>query len=609
MGISFRDIGSFANGVNNASNKADAAVFADRKAELQADRQMHIDMKTKRYESELKSFEAEDKKFKAISAVNAKFKGSENEIAPSEYGAAYLQETNPTLLYQIQKDYMDYPELLNKQLAVYANPNFKTSTTRDTLDNKRKEDIAVITSKYKNDLEAARGDSKLINAILGKRDKAIAETIQNNIDGEKGTIAAKEIAIEIDDNKELGFIIGDEKPLAFRVPAKWIKDSKIADLRKDVKKDINNTNKNMINTTLDVFASNNVSLPKQFLTFEQGKAGGTITGIKDNGKIVVEQVKLLTNQATNFMSNAWVYKQDTDASNVSNYYSSVEANKLLTSRVRDYSSEETISQEKKGFWKDRENFIGFVPFSVVGLNNDFTFKNNKDVTQLAIINSKNRKYTGKVYFEALKEIAKENDPTFKNTNEATAINNLQDKLLKLNEGQSSDLLTKVKSIMKSKLISEEKAVDDKPNNLDNSGSSKRVIYNGESIAVNEESTKLFADNGVDINSLEVDTVTNTKTDTSNQNTEEKLLQEVEQDIKPTKKIETKKVGTDTIVKKITPIDIGIENQPVFESLQSIQKILPNEMTGKEIKAKYEINFYLPDRAIFRPSKEISEQGR
>ena len=81
--------------------------------------------------------------------------------------------------------------------------------------------------------------------------------------------------------------------------------------------------------------------------------------------------------------------------------------------------------------------------------------------------------------------------------------------------------------MKSKLISEEKAVDDKPNNLDNSGSSKRVIYNGESIAVNEESTKLFADNGVDINSLEVDTVTNTKTDTSNQNTEEKLLQEVE----------------------------------------------------------------------------------
>ena len=136
-----------------------------------------------------------------------------------------------------------------------------------------------------------------------------------------------------------------------------------------------------------------------------------------------------------------------------------------------------------------------------------------------------------------------------------------------------------------------------------------IIYNGESIAVNEESTKLFADNGVDINSLEVDTVTNTKTDTSNQNTEEKLLQEVEQDIKPTKKIETKKVGTDTIVKKITPIDIGIENQPVFESLQSIQKILPNEMTGKEIKAKYEINFYLPDRAIFRPSKEISEQGR
>ena len=115
-------------------------------------------------------------------------------------------------------------------------------------------------------------------------------------------------------------------------------------------------------------------MPKQFLTYEQGIEGGTITGIKDSGKVVVEQTKLLSDQALNFMSNEWIYGQNKDASNVSNYYSDVEANKLLTSRVRDYSSEYTISQQKKGFWKDRENVIGFVPFAVVGLNNDFIYK-------------------------------------------------------------------------------------------------------------------------------------------------------------------------------------------------------------------------------------------
>ena len=216
----------------------------------------------------------------------------------------------------------------------------------------------------------------------------------------------------------------------------------------------------MINTTLDTLSVLNVPLPKQFLTYEQGIEGGTITGIKDSGKVVVEQTKLLTDQATNFMSNEWIYAQDKDASNVSNYYSDIEANKLLTSRVRDYSSENTISQQKKGFWTDRENVIGFVPFSVVGLNNNFIYKYNADGEGSGItVDAKDRKNVGKVYFETLKEIAQANDPEFKNTTEATAINNLQDKLLKLNENQNPALLKLVKETMATKLGLMEPAVE------------------------------------------------------------------------------------------------------------------------------------------------------
>ena len=105
MGISLGDIASFATGVVDADTAATQERLKDRRAELQADRQLYIDMKTKKYESELKSFEEENKKYKAVQAVNAKFEGSETPVIPSDYGRAYLMETNPQLLLQYETLY------------------------------------------------------------------------------------------------------------------------------------------------------------------------------------------------------------------------------------------------------------------------------------------------------------------------------------------------------------------------------------------------------------------------------------------------------------------------------------------------------------------------
>jgi len=419
MGISFGDLASFTKGVVDADTAATEARLKDRQAELIADRQLYIDMKTKKYESELKTFEEENKKYKAVQAVNAKFEGSETPVIPSDYGRAYLMETNPQLLLQYETLYKDNPNKLNKALSTFGDKSivdFKTTNTRDALDNKLTTDINAITAGYKKALENARGDSKLINAILGKRDKEIKLVIEKNKDGETGAIAAKEIATQTDTNESRGFEFGKEPEVAndylFR---KWKKDSKIQDLRKDVKGKVSSIHKGTINTTLNTLSSLNISLPKQFLTFDQGKTSGTITGIKDKGKIVVEHINLLDNQALNFMSNEWIFNKDTDATNVSNYYSEIEAENLVTSRVRDYSSEGTVSQQKKGFWKDRENFVGFVPFSVVGLDNDFIYK--KDGGGVTI-NSSNRTQVGNLYYQTLKKIAASNDPYFKNSTEA-----------------------------------------------------------------------------------------------------------------------------------------------------------------------------------------------
>ena len=600
MAISLGDIASFATGVVDADSAATAERLKDRRAELQADRQLYIDMKTKKYESELKSFEDENKKYKAIQSVNSKFEGSETPVIPSDYGKAYLMETNPQLLLQYQTLYKENPNELNKILSTFGDKSvvdFKTSTSRDALDTKLKTDINAITAGYKKALENAKGDSRLINAILGKRDKEIKLVVEQNKEGETGAIAAKEIARETDSTEARGFEFGAEPEIANTyLFKKWKKDSNIQTLRKDIKGKISSIHKGTVNTTLNTLGSLNISLPKQFLTFDQGKTSGTITGIKDKGKVVVEHITLLDNQALNFMSNEWIFGKDTDATNVSNYYSEIEAENLVTSRVRDYSSEGTVNQQKKGFWKDRENFVGFVPFSVVGLDNNFIYKEDGGGVT---INSDSRKQVGSLYYQTLKKIAMANDPEFKNSTESEAINKLQDKLLKLREGESSNLLTQVKNEMATSLKLTEPKVEentDAPINENNETTSKAIDTitiiksDGSKIENVENTTQNVAkakEDGytVEINKTNTAPITDDKVEGDSGSVAEQVA----------KATKTKE--------RIKPTDVGLDNQSgYFDTLSSILAILPNKMSGQEIMDKYNIAFPINKFTKYSPSK-------
>ena len=210
MGFSLGDLGSFAVGAIKQDEKNTAEKLVDRRAELQADRAMHIKMKEQKYERDLKTFDEENKKFKAIQSVNAEFKGM-GEISSAQYGERYLQETNPTLLMEYKKMYVKYPNKLNDFLKQYGNEaikNFKTTNTIDSLDANRKTSIDEITAVYKTKLEEARGDSFLINKILGDRKKAIATVETVSQDGENGIILANEINKNEENKDDMGFSFG-----------------------------------------------------------------------------------------------------------------------------------------------------------------------------------------------------------------------------------------------------------------------------------------------------------------------------------------------------------------------------------------------------------------
>jgi len=54
--------------------------------------------------------------------------------------------------------------------------------------------------------------------------------------------------------------------------------------------------------------------------------------------------------------------------------------------------------------------------------------------------------------------------------------------------------------------------------------------------------------------------------------------------------------------KIKPESELGDINPKFTTLESVLKILPNNMTGQEIQEKYNIDFKINPKSIFRPLK-------
>jgi len=590
MAINLGDIAAFATGVVKADEAATTEKLKDRRAELQADRQLYIDMKTKKYESELKSFEAEDKKYKAIQAVKSQVGDSASK---SDFGAAYLQETNPTLLYQMQKDFQDNPAALQKQLALYANADFKTSTSRDALDNKLKTDITSITAGYKTALENARGDSKLINAILGKRDKEIKLIVEQNKDGETGAIAAKQIATEIDTSNE-AYGYGEEKEIAFKVPTKFMTDGNIVKLREGLNSNAAQLSykDNAINTTVSVFKDNDFAKPSGFYQMNDKKE---ITGFTGAGSKLNEHISMLWGGAVNSYTDKTVYvATDGVASQASNVLRESNVNNTIKERITNYMH---IEQPKKWF-NDRENIVAIVPFSIVDINNNIGTTAEESFN---ISGKGNQKLVAEVYAEVLKEYTAANNTRIIGKKEngepeygivkpnRQFMNDIQTELLALN-GKSSDLSRDIQNRIIEKLPIKENKVD-APKNNDAPKDGAAVIKEEKTMKVqigdkietmidNQEVRNMLAEdikNGVNI----------------------KIINTIKQDEKIIDSVSNKNV-TQPIKK--TPADFGQVNQPVFETLESILKVLDMPMTGEEIKNRFDISpgLKINSKNVFRP---------
>ena len=584
----------FFSGFKEAGDKYDKENFVIRAEDLKAKRDAIIEMKKVKYNDEIAQYKKDKEKIDSLNSLKAQF-GS-GEIDAKDYGLRYTMATkgaaeiaNIRKVFERDREGFDnYFANIGKSDPLKNDTVFKNFKERSVIDSNYLDSINAINSKYSNMLKTAKNDSVLVNAILGKRDAEIAEltlneeTTKNNVKvadkvNEIETTTTKP-GEETDSSKEVeslsSYTITD-KDRVYGVPQWWKEESKIADVKKDVKKDVDTSSKQLTTTSYESLRDLGINI-KPYVRTEQGRTDGAVEGFKGNGIKFNKTVGLVTNQALNFQTDTYLYnKTGEDASKLTSFLSFTDTKNITQDRIKSYSGVNTVLNTKSGFLK-KDNFLGIVPFSVVGLENIYIPTKGE-----AIQFTGDTKTVGAAYFNALKTITERNDPEFKNSSQGEAMNALQEKLLNLRPDQQSNLLNEVKAEMEKTLkIGEQKTATDSKGEIP-----EGVYYeiNGKAFEINENNTKLITDQGG--NPENYKKIGKLKEEGGDGSVAESVVG-VNQNVFRDDKIKPEGELGDT----------------KFATLESVLKILPEAMSGAEIKEKYAIDFPINEKTIFRPIK-------
>ena len=584
----------FISGFLDADKKNTQENFKIRGEDLRAKRDAIIEMKKVKYNDEIAQYKKDKEKIDSLNSLKAQF-GS-GEIDAKDYGLRYTMATkgsaeiaNIRKVFERDREGFDnYFANIGKSDPLKNDTVFKNFKERSVIDSNYLDSINAINSKYSNMLKTAKNDSVLVNAILGKRDAEIAEltlneeTTKNNVKvadkvNEIETTTTK-TGEETDSSKEVeslsSYTITD-KDRVYGVPQWWKEESKIADVKKDVKKDVDTSSKQLTTTSYESLRDLGINI-KPYVRTEQGRTDGAVQGFKGNGIKFNKTVGLVTNQALNFQTDTYLYnKTGEDASKLTSFLSFTDTKNITQDRIKSYSGVDTTLNASAGFLK-KDNFLGIVPFSVVGLDDVYTPTKGE-----AVQFTGDTKAVGSAYFNALKTITEKNDPEFKKSTQGEAMNALQEKLLALRPGQNSKLLNDVKAEMEKTLkigTTEVKSSDAKTEIPEG----KYYEIDGKAFEINENNTKLIIDQGGNPKDFE-------------------KMGKVKEEGGDGKVAETvsgvnQNVFTDN---KIKPE--GELGDTMFNSISEVLAILPEPMTGKEIKEKYAINFPINEKSIFRPT--------
>jgi len=612
MGFNWMDVANVAVGAidrDRQITKEDLAIRAD---ELKAERDSLIRRKDAKYDYELKKFYQEKEKADEINSLNAEAaafnksnEGTNITFDQDEYADRYLMIKMGVEKYNALSD--DRKKALRSQ---FGNTNRKYAFDSNYLTNYENEldkEKKFILKDYANQLSEAKGDSFLINTILSKtpwkKKEKITTEDKINSDEKVETIVE---SLESTDTKDITKITDtkdstDEKILLSKKVTVNTPDKEY-NSRWEKMQDESVFKLNNDNDTLKFINTMNISGAGNELSFKFNKTDSKIEGMQPNAQVNLIAIEAMFNGVRDSKDNATyaynnISKEPTD---IKKYFSQ-DAIWTATSKAINNGRANTETNSISGKGTNKYILTTIVPLSVVDIDGGLQLGDAKyqvddkskmksiSVAMSKFIDTEARKIDSK-FLDGQGKVNKIYTALI--DGDAKVVNDFKNYLY-ANDNNVKKFYDENKSTTEGKTKTTSSAVDSMPpperyqmekDISDNKIRTVVVNIDGEKkeVPLTEKNKEILDANKIDYSVTEDVTTGDAAI--------------AEQMGSMLRKDDTGK----TI--KITPKEVGFNNKPVFESIEEILSILPNDMTGAEIKEKYEIAFPLNNKTVYRSTK-------
>jgi len=360
MGL-LTDLGNFATGAIERDKELTNEKLAIRAEELKANRELMIAMKKDKYAADIAEYKKEKAKSNEIKQLNSA--AASGNMDNESYAKQFLLHSLGTEKFNaLQKadpqGFLDMVSNVANQAKSNGGLDYKFTLDRNSIDNQFGTDTKIINKGFAQAIEDAKGDSFLINKILGK--KSIVDK-DVNADVEAQLKAAKVVNEETIETGKKDITFTDTIKKKRKPPEAY--ETEFSKLITNAKFDSVNNKDNLINF---INASNNLGFTSE-MNFKFDEKDETIKGTNPASQAFLNSYKLIYSEILNSNNATDLYNSVTK--NKSDLVNLIDADAVNRKVQNVILTRQNKIDTGKGSWEDNRELITMLPLNVVDINN------------------------------------------------------------------------------------------------------------------------------------------------------------------------------------------------------------------------------------------------
>ena len=360
MGL-LTDLGNFATGAIERDKELTNEKLAIRAEELKANRELMIAMKKDKYAADIAEYKKEKAKSNEIKQLNSA--AASGNMDNESYAKQFLLHSLGTEKFNaLQKadpqGFLDMVSNVANQAKSNGGLDYKFTLDRNSIDNQFGTDTKIINKGFAQAIEDAKGDSFLINKILGKKSTVDKDV---NADVEAQLKAAKVVNEETIETGKKDITFTDTVKKKRKPPEAY--ETEFSKLITNAKFDSVNNKDNLINF---INASNNLGFTSE-MNFKFDEKDETIKGTNPASQAFLNSYKLIYSEILNSNNATDLYNSVTK--NKSDLVNLIDADAVNRKVQNVILTRQNKIDTGKGSWEDNRELITMLPLNVVDINN------------------------------------------------------------------------------------------------------------------------------------------------------------------------------------------------------------------------------------------------